>query len=216
MPSSPHQPVNHDWRELVTGCDRMLADQTQTAPEDNSRVSCDRLLNAICTFLENSTPSRKNLHLEIVRWPDNFARQLLLAGLKCDAAVRQAIRLFNELIHDISRCQEFVELTRRRGDQQLQKKAADIAMRLRRQLQYRREDLQNLGVSISEVAVGTALDPSLHDAVGTMPSDKHDPDTIVEARTPLFSWRDEQGLEQHVPAQVVVVSSNGRENLAPR
>jgi hypothetical protein len=35
-------------------------------------------------------------------------------------------------------------------------------------------------------------------------------DTIADACSPLYSWTDEQGLEQYVPAQVVVHTANGR------
>lgn len=85
-----------------------------------------------------------------------------------------------------------------------------MAMRSRRQLQYRRKNLRELGVTVLEVSKGDPFNPAIHEPISTEPSDDSLADTIAEAATPLFTWRDDTGLEQHVPAHVVVFASNGR------
>jgi hypothetical protein len=175
-------------------CERQLAE----------RLPVDRLLGAIADLVERFKPSRQTIKVEIEHWPSGFARQLIAAGVKCHSTVREIARMYSELLDDVTKAQELIELLRQSGDEVHEKKTHDILVRLRRQLYYRREDLDNLGVTIREVSAGEPFNAAIHEPLSTVTGDRVLKDTIAEARSPLYTWRDEQGLEQHVPAQVVV------------
>ena len=198
------QPTVAEMNERLLACERQLADHQVIA----------RLFTMLTELLEKFRASRETLHIEIVRWPAGFVRQLQLANVKCDATVRETTRMHSELLDDLAKAQEIAELLRQQDGADAQQKAQDIIVRLRRQLHYRRDDLQNLGVTIRNVSIGEPFNSAIHEPLGTTPADELLCDTIAEARTPLYSWKDEQGLEQHVPAQVTVLIARERAAVA--
>ena len=182
-----------DMEQRLSDCEEQLAylyleERDSSAAKRNGQPMLDarqsHFLNVLCDVLEQ-LPNR------------------------CDKSIRETIRLYNEVSNDCS-CAE--QLHRRmeesgNGNKTLLNEVNNNAVRWRRQVQGWRMDVQKLGVRITEVEIGERFDPELHEAVDSRPPGDGEPETIAEAQTPLFTWRDEQGLQQVVPAEVVVFSS---------
>lgn len=133
--------------------------------------------------------------------PPAFARILIDSGVKCDESRREAVRKHVELLGDLQR-HEAIRASSQ-GDQQ--RLWADSVTRWRRQMSYNQDTLRNLGVTIRDQLVGERFDPLLHEPVDTAPTQNPDEvDTIAVVQQPLFSWKDENGTPQCVPALVVL------------
>jgi len=128
----------------------------------------------------------------------SLARALLLACHKTEPAIKEAVEHFLDVKEDIERFEEFPKhLTHTRFH--------DLLARWQRQLIHRRKDLDDLGVEIVEVPLGSTFDPKVHKPVQQAEArEANQINTIARVMSPLFVWRDEFGQEQYRPAEVVV------------
>ena len=134
-------------------------------------------------------------------WPQSFARILIDAGVKCDESRREAVRRYVEIFRDLKRHEEILA-----NDESAQRRQwADCVTRWRRQVAYHEATLSNLGVTVCDRLVGLRFDPLLHEPLDIAVTQNADEvDTIADVRQPLFSWKDENGTTQCVPALVVL------------
>ena len=100
-----NQPTIPELAERVRACEQQLAEQ----------AGIGRLITAVAGMIEKFKPSRETVHVEITRWPREFARQLALIGVKCDATVREVARLYTESLHDVAKAEELLALTAQQG-----------------------------------------------------------------------------------------------------
>ena len=161
-----------------------------------------------------NTMMRENIiRVRIDTWPSSFAAVLIDAGVQCDESRREAVRQYVEVFDDLKRHQS--QLSQAHG--KLETALKDSVARWERQLKYRKDTLDNLGVRVEEVPLGSPFDPDRHTAApdaypanGTVSTDcSHEHHTIAAVHHPLFTWKDENGSEQCVAADVTVFLFNG-------
>ncbi len=166
-----------------------------TALAETVRILCHASDKSKATHESPTTP------IEIVRWPPAFARVLIDGGVKCDDTRREAARRYDEVLDDLQQHQS--ELAKASGDQM--KPWQDSVTRWKRQLTYQQNTLRNLGVTVNADLIGSLFDPSLHEPVETAATQTESAaNTIAAVKCPMFSWKDENGTPQCVPAKVVL------------
>lgn len=166
-----------------------------TALAETVRILCHALDKSKATHESPPTP------IEIVRWPPAFARTLIDGGVKCDDTRREAARRYSEVLEDLQGHES--QLAKAPDDQK--PVWQDSVMRWRRQRNYLRETLRNLDVTVNAELIGSPFDPAMHEPVETTTTPTESAaNTIAAVKRPLFSWKDENGTPQCVPAKVVL------------
>lgn len=139
--------------------------------------------------------------LRLDRWPKSFARILIDGKVKCDESRREAVRRYLVVLDDLQRHENLLQSS----PPEQHNDWTDSVTRWRRQLNYQRDTLRNLDVTINDELVGLPFDPSRHEPTGTVPTaNDSEVDTIAAVQRSLFSWTDENGTAQCVPALVVL------------
>ena len=159
-----------------------------------------QIVRQLTEFLKNSADANR-LRLRLDTWPPSFARILIDAGVRCDASRREAVRRYIEILDDLRRHEVYLIRKAATHRQELE----DSVIRWRRQLDYHQDTLRNLGITVEDVALGSPFDPLLHELVETRATeDATEIDRIAGVERSLFTWKDENGMPQCVPAQVVL------------
>ncbi len=177
---------------LATAHNRVVEELRELRKEQNEGLL--KLLSRVIQERPEAPPDDLS-PMNVVKLED-LARTLLLSRERCDAAIAQARRRYHDVLRDMRETNEHAAQS-----DGLREVFLKI---LNRYKIYYQQDLELLGVTISEVSQGVPIDPNYHEVVEKHPTNsKKEFDTVAVARTPLMTWNDASNTQQLQAAQVV-------------
>lgn len=134
-----------------------------------------------------------------VRFPERIVRSAALLVYKLDGTIDVVC---DHLQHVHDAIQASTTLIDRFGDDVALK---DNHIMWKREMKYWRSVAREFAIDVLEVQPGDEFDDDRHAVSETVITDDPDLiDTVQETLSLCFRWRDDQGVEQHRPAKVVL------------
>ena len=144
---------------------------------------------------------------------NGLTRVLLIGRVRLHAAIEQAVDYYSYACEDHAEAEACLQLAERsvggKGKAEIREKVVELVRelvsRFGRHRQYWREVLNEFDVAIDCVAVGEVYDPERHTQIGTQAAEgTEDRNRIAAVERQRFTWTDEFGLQQSLPARVIV------------